>query len=253
MAQKYNTKNIIHNFIADFQKQHPEDSIIVEGILLFGSFVNPKNLSKNSDMDLYLVIKNKGYRYRGVKLIDNIEVDYFVNPWQQLRKDFEDAKSNIKKTGLYMLAEGKILLDKNDNLKKLKQESKQYIKSELKKPTSDVLITFFKYFIDDYLKDIEDSYQKKQWFAWQYNMDLLLNYLIESFCKKNQIELVKPKYQKDKIAKQDKRFVKLYEDFVKTDSRDKKMQRIKKFSSYVIENFGGTLSLEWELISPTIK
>jgi hypothetical protein len=68
-----------------------------------------------------------------------------------------------------------------------------------------------KYFIQDYLKDIDDGLTDHDHFSWQYNIATLINYLIEVFCEFHEIPLVKQKYQGEEIAKKDKKFTKLYD------------------------------------------
>jgi len=246
MHQAKKPNFIIRKFIKQFIENHKEDNIKIEGIILFGSYAYPKKISKNSDLDLYLVIKNNGKRYRGIKYIDNVEVDYFINPFIQLESDFENAINSSKKTIIFMLADGKILKDSGNKINKLKKRAKELIKKENKQGLPKFMLTFVKYFIDDYLKDIKDNYNEKDFFAWQYNKNLLLNYLIEVFCKNKKILLVKPKYQKEEIKKRDQNFVKLYESISNEKNNQEQMAKIKKLSEYVLDSLGGKLPREWE-------
>lgn len=246
-------EQIIKNFINQFKTKHSKDNIEVIGILGFGSSFNQKNLSPNSDLDIYIVIKNIGKRYRGIMLIDNIEIDYFINPIEQLKADWEKVRNKIviKKTIAYMLKDGKIILDQNNELKKMQEEARKFLKDELKiNGISDYMLVLGKYFIEDYLKDIEDSLIDKNIFSWQYNANSLLNYLIEVFCQFHRIPLVKLKYQGMEIAKRDKKFIELYKLIAKTSSIKEKSKRIKKLALYCLESLGGKLPREWELESP---
>lgn len=242
--------SIIKNFIKKFKKQHPDDLIIIEGVLLAGSYAFPNKLSKNSDLDLFLVIKDAAKRYRGMKKINDIDVDYFINPIQQLKIDFKKAKKSNSKVFLYVLANGKILLDKNNELLDLQKEAKKCLKQQIEDgmPNSDLKL--IKYFIDDYLRDIEDDYANKDDFALQYDTCLLLNYLVEVLCKYNHIPQVKPKYQKAEIIKKYQQFVELYEKIGRINLKEEKIEQIKKLSEYVIDSLGGRLPEEWEVESP---
>jgi len=245
-------KQIIYKFIKQFKDSHPKDKIDVIEIIGFGSIFSEKKLSPNSDFDIYIVIKNIGKRYRGNMFIDGIEIDYFVNPIEQLKADFERVKNKsiVKKTICYILRDGKIFLDKNGELKKLKKEAREFLKNDLKNSTlSNAKLVIAKYFISDYLKDIEDCFINKDVFSWQYNIATLLNYLIEIFCQFHKIPLIKQKYQCEEIAKKDKKFIKLYEMIAKTSSIEEKNLRIKKLALYVLKSLGGKLSKEWELES----
>ncbi len=245
-------KNIINKFIDQFKIKHSNYKIEIVGIFGFGSRFEQKTVYPNSDLDIYLVIKNIGKRFRGITHIDKIEIDYFVNPIEQLKTDWEKVKNGavVKKTIAYMLKDGKIILDSNNELKNLQAQAKKFLKDELKNNnlTKSTIISV-KYFIEDYIKDIEDSLSNNDIFSWQYNTTSLLNYLIEVFCRFHKISLVKQKYQGAEIAKQDKKFVKLYEAIATASSREVKFKKIQNLVLYCLKSFGGKLPEEWEIES----
>lgn len=241
---------IIDKFISQFKAKHHEDNITVVGILGFGSGFSQKKISPRSDLDVYVVIKNIGKRYRGAMLVDDVEVDYFVYPLEQLKADWEEVKSKAipRLTFAYMLRDGRIIKDKNDALKRLQADARKFLRNELiKGKITHPLLIINKYFINDYVKDIEDSLQDKNMFSWQYNANLLLNDLIVIFCQFHHIPLVKPKYQNWEIAKKDVTFVSMYESIVKALTVKERTKRIKKLASYCLKSLGGPLPREWEL------
>lgn len=67
-------------------------------------------------------------------IIDEMEIDYFVNPIKQLGQNWKNFKKGImhKNTILYMLKDGKIILDKNNQLKRMKDDAKNFFKKKLK-------------------------------------------------------------------------------------------------------------------------
>ncbi|MBU4142740.1 hypothetical protein KJ590_01930 [Patescibacteria group bacterium] len=242
-------KDLIDKFIKVFKDRHPQDNIEIEGIFLTGSFLNNKKLSKNFDLDLFLVIKNIGKRFRGVFHVDGVEIDYFINPFEQVVDDFEKAKKASKKTTVHILAGAQILQDKDNGLERLKNQAQEFLGQEVAGMMLDFARTMSRYFVNDYLKDLEDCYEDKDVFAWQYNKNLFLNYLVEIFCQRKNILLVKPKYQKEEIAKKDDRFVGLYEKVARASFGEKKNEQIKKLAEYVMESLGGQLPEDWELES----
>lgn len=246
-------KLLINKFINQFKAKHTKDNIKVIAILGFGSSFDYKKIRANSDLDLYVVIKDIGKRYRGIMFVDNTEVDYFVYPLEQLKADWKKVKNKIipRLTTAYMLRDGQIILDKSGELEKMRIEAREFLKNELVK--SDMprpLLIINKYFINDYLKDIADSQRDKNIFSWQYNVSLLLNNLIDIFCQFHKIPLVKPKYQSREIAKKDAKFVELYELVTEATSIKERTKRIKKLASYCLESLGGQLPREWELERP---
>lgn len=249
MSNLDKVQNLIDRFVKIFKDKHQQDNIDIEGIFLTGSFLDPKRFSKNSDMDLFLIVKNTGKRYRGVAHIDGVEIDYFINPLEQIAGDLEKAKEAPKKTMAHILAGAEIILDKNAGLDRLKVRAKELLAQETGSVMPEFARTLSKYSIDDYLKDLEDGLEDGDVFAWQYNKNLFLNYLLEVFCRQENILLVKPKYQKEEIIKKDARFIELYEKAAQASFGEEKNEQIKKLAEYVMDKLGGHLPEDWEMES----
>jgi hypothetical protein len=180
--------------------------------------------------------------------VDGVEIDYFVNPIEQLQKEFEIAKKSQKKTVLFMLANGKILQDKENQLQELQTEAIKIIKNGPDK-MSKYQIHMAKYFISDYMNDIKDANDEEDDFSWQRNIDLLLDYLVETICKFHRIYITKPKYQKEELEKVDVKFVELYEKIANTNSKEEKQKSIEELAHYVVRELGKDLDKEWEIVS----
>ncbi len=247
---EYAYQHIIDKFIDSFKNKHANDNINVTGILVFGSSLSYKELPQRSDIDLYLVIENNGKRYRGISVIDGIEVDYFVNPIEQLKLDYENTKKAPKKTVLFMLANGKILRDSNKELESFQSEARDFLQSISKNDMPSFMITFTKYFIEDYLKDIYDNLEDQNDFALHYNIDLLCTYLLETICQIHHLTIEKPKYLTKKINDKDPQFVEIYEKVKNAKNNHDAVEQIAQLSEYVLEKLGGKLPNEWEIESP---
>ncbi len=252
---KKELKNIVDKFLQEFAVKHSD--VEVESILVFGSVLCEEYFYERSDIDLYIVIKNNGKRYRGIMIIDDREVEYFVNPIEQLNDDFENAikipasagmTNHSQMTILNMLVDGELLQDKDGQVAKLQKRAQNIVSAGGKK-MSDYQIHMAKYFINDYVNDLKDSDDNMTDFAWQRNVDLLLNYLVETVCAFHQIHITKAKYQKEELGKVDKEFVTLYEKIANTNFKKETQESIQKLAQYVIEKLGGDLEKEWEIIS----
>ncbi len=252
---KIELKSIVDKFLQEFLTKHSD--LKVESVLVFGSVLCGEYFFERSDIDLYIVIKNNGKRYRGIMIIDDREVEYFVNPIEQLIGDFENAikipasagmTNTSQMTILNMLSSSELLQDKYGQVAKLQKRAQDIINIGGEK-MSDYQIHMAKYFINDYMNDLKDSDDNMTDFAWQRNVDLLLNYLVETVCAFHQIHITKAKYQKEELEKVDKEFVALYEKVANTNSKKEKQENIQKLAQYVIEKLGGDLEKEWEIIS----
>lgn len=126
----------------------------IVGILVSGSYVS-NTLSKNSDLDLFIVTEETGWREKGVKYFNGVEVEYFLQPHKQVEKYFAMESEGNKRTTLSLFKKGKILYDPKSKMSTLVAKAKKLADKalpKLPKPRIDSI----KYFIQDDLKDLED-------------------------------------------------------------------------------------------------
>ncbi|OGF19644.1 hypothetical protein A3I35_01575 [Candidatus Falkowbacteria bacterium RIFCSPLOWO2_02_FULL_45_15] len=248
-----NNEDIIKKFLLFFREKHTDDAIEVVGIIGFGSRFHRAKASPASDLDVYVVIKNIGKRYRGMTKVERVAVDYFVNPIERLRLDWNNFKMKTVpyRTIAYLLRDGSIIQDTDDRaLQSLQQEVRAFLEQEEKEGImTEAATVTAKYFISDYLKDLDDCWHKKDMFAWHYTMNSLLQYIVEIFCRFHRIALVKHKYQKKKIERKDSRFIELYEAVARAESLQQRHEAVNTLSRYCVERMGGPLPEEWELES----
>lgn len=216
----------------------------LQGIIVTGSLIK-KQLSKNSDIDVFMLIKDNGKRIRGSKTIDGIEIEYFMNPRRQIEADMAKEIKMSKKITLEILNDGKIVYDKKGDFSVLKNQAQKILKKKL--IITKLNLFSFKYFISDYLKDIEDNYLDKDYLALLHNTTLLLNHIIEGYCKLKNIRYIKPKYLWKEIAKKDKKIIKLMEGIYFAGNPEIKLATIKKLSNYVLKKFGGPLPENYKI------
>lgn len=218
------------------------------GILLTGS-LSKKILSKNSDIDLFILVKDRGKRIRGIEIVNGIEVEYFINPPKQLESDMERERAQQKKITLNIFKDGKILYDKNGSLKKLQKKALLILNE--KSDVSEFNIFSFKYFISDYLKDIDDDLSNKDYIALEYDINLLTLHILEGFCKIKKWPLRKPKYMREDLLKKDRQFARLFENLAKAKRTGGKIRALHRLAKYVLERSGGGLEKTYEIKSQT--
>ena len=125
------------------------------GILVSGSYVTGQ-LSKNSDIDLFVVMKDVNWREKGIKMFHGVEVEYFLQPYSQVLNYFESESTILKRTTINMFSSGKILFDPQQKVKELVRIAKRLSVQKLPAiPKSKIDI--MKYFIEDNLKDLSDA------------------------------------------------------------------------------------------------
>jgi len=133
-----------------FSQQEEVDAILIVGSTVFGE------LHQNSDVDIYIILDQAvDYRERGNFYVDQIEIEYFKNPPQQIRAYFESEKNNPHTA--HMLATGEIVYSKSDEVFPLVQEAKKIINAGRPHPDGQQ-IELMKYKLDDLGKDLKDCW-----------------------------------------------------------------------------------------------
>ena len=225
------------------EKQSKNPNVIA--VLVSGSYIHSKP-DKNSDLDVYVLLKESKTRERGNTWINNIEIEYFINPVKQVRHYF---KTEIDQPSTaHMFANSKILYKKGNAVNELIKEAKRIIKKPTKK-MSKIDIEFAKYFIDDMEKDLEDVYLKKDKFAFFEVANEILGKSLELFFKIKRKTKEKSKRLKAQLKTLDKKFANLYSSAITETNMDKKYKKVKKLAQYVEDYFGGKRPKEWKITS----
>lgn len=104
-----------------------------EGAILSGSYAVGAQ-SKNSDIDIMIVLSDKTkWWQRGNLVVDGVLIEYIADPAPMWKKTFEDDYISGNKVSANMFAIGKILLDKNGVVAKLKEEAEAVMRKPFKK------------------------------------------------------------------------------------------------------------------------
>jgi len=131
----------------------------VVGIVVCGSYITG-NPTKHSDIDIQIVLK-KGckWRERGNKIIDGFLMEYFANPPERTVKYFEEDWKIRRMITAHMFATGKIILEKNDETKKLVKIAKKYLnKNTNSMPKAKIELA--KYHLFDGLDNLQEIHFK---------------------------------------------------------------------------------------------
>lgn len=113
----------IDKFIEEMKYKEDEHFL---GVYFYGSCLSGFNNS-NSDIDLHIVFDNSNetHIYRGVYYIDNNKIEYFEKPINDLYLSVDNDILDRNIAWKNMLAESKIIYDKNGELKKLQEYAKE--------------------------------------------------------------------------------------------------------------------------------
>jgi predicted nucleotidyltransferase len=226
-----------------FVDKHKKNPNIL-AVLVSGSYIH-STPDKNSDLDVYVLLEKAKMRERGNTWINGVEIEYFINPVNQVRYYF---KTEIPHYTAHMFANSKILYQKNKTIDHLIKEAKFILKKKL--PAMKKMdLEFARYSIDDTQKDLEDVYLKKDIFAFSLIANNLLQECLDLFFKHHRISKEKSKRLQEHLKSIDKNFEKLYTSALIEKDIDKQYKNINNLVNYTEKLIGGKRPKEWILRS----
>lgn len=232
----------IYNNIAYEYKQ--DNNVI--GILLFGSVAKNKS-DKYSDIDIYILLKNKGKYSRLNFIKEGYRIDILFNTIEEINSYINREKNSIKRNVSHMLAYGKIIYQMNNNLTKILVSAKTNLKLKTKYKIGEILM--HKYSIDDFWGEVKRDIENKNYIAFGLDSGFLINNIIELVLKLNGSFFGQPNEMVETLNKIDPEFSKKIENFYKTENIQKKKNILSELVKYVYKKSDGPLPKKWMLDS----
>jgi predicted nucleotidyltransferase len=165
--------------------------------LITGSYFNNK-LSKNSDIDIFIIIKNQERGKKGVKIIRKVKISFFVNPLKFVKRLLKEEKNAFKRTTAEILFFSDCIYGQ-ETLKKLKEEANKVLQSKLPK-LSKREIYYYGWKLYDKLVAFDRDIEKTQ---KEYLKNDLLWYCIDIYFKVKRTYKPHTKYVLTKIRELD--------------------------------------------------
>jgi len=244
MAQNQKTKfNKALKIFVDRYKKDPN----VLAVIVFGSYIHLK-FDKNSDLDVCVILEKAKIRERGNTWVNGVEIEYFINPVNQIRRYFAiDAKNKTSRT-VHMYANSIVIYKKGNLINQLIKEAKTII-GEKPPAINNKEIELAKYSLDDIQKDLNDVYFKKDIFAFYLIANEILTECLRVFYRFKRIKKEKPKEMQEHLRNLDGKFEILFCKAVTIQDIDKKYRAINVLVNYVENLIGGKRAKEWKLRS----
>lgn len=220
-----------------------KDSNVI-GIIVTGSVIH-STPDKNSDLDVYVILKESKNRERGNTRINGIEIEYFINPVKQVSYYLTNE---LWKHTAHMLSHWVIIHQKDKIIDKLIKDAKKTLNAKL--PALDkVKKELAKYFLDDRKKDLEDALIKKDVFAFLSLANDLLNRSLDTFYNVHRLPQEKIKRLYNQIKSIDHKFANLYWKALSESDMKQKYKLLLKLITYTENLLWGKRAKEWKLIS----
>lgn len=232
----------------------------VTGIIVCGSYITG-NPSKHSDIDLHIILKRGcKWRERGNKIANKILIEYFANPPEQIEKYMLNDYKNRRQMDAHMFATGKIILDKEGEVKKLKEIAKQYL-NKIYEEIPNFKIELSKYHLFDMADNLEEVYGRKT-SDFKFVYYNFLNKIFETYSEfikfvkigenKTYRFLTDKKDQKKYLISEfpDKKFKKMFIKAIEEEKDKRKLEIFKKLTKHVQNKMGGFNIDGWKIRSP---
>ncbi|MHA2251887.1 MAG: nucleotidyltransferase domain-containing protein [Candidatus Kariarchaeaceae archaeon] len=231
---------ILDNFTQSFRN---DENVIA--VLLTGSYAHSKP-SKNSDLDVYIILFESEWRERGNTFAKGYEIEYFINPLIQVYETLERDKDQLRPTTAHLLKFSKILYLNDsfvDDFNKLLETASSIYNSRLPK-VSTKYIEIAKYSLDDSLKDLDDVQQHNDLIAYTVITNDLIRKSIEVFYKLKQVKQDKSKSMNNQLNTLDPSFNRLLSS---VSEQNYSYNSLADLVGYVESLLGGKRTKEWKL------
>jgi predicted nucleotidyltransferase len=227
----------------------------VEGILVTGSYTT-SFFTENSDIDIYIVLsRGIKWRERGNVVVDNVLIEYFANPVEQILSYFKKEHEENERTTARMFAMGRIVYDRSGVVKELKEIARRWLRKKFKRMSA-FEREIAKYCIWDMLDELK-SVSKRGGFNYALTYANLLIFILRTYARALRTEV--PPISKIDIYLKCERWRREYkfqefpdkkfaEMFVSC-ARSYNLDEIEHLCFYVLDKLGGFDINGWKLRS----
>ncbi len=241
-----NLKSKFDDALKQFVERHRKNPNVL-AILVSGSYIHSKP-DKNSDLDVYIVLEKAKMRERGNAWINGVEIEYFINPVNQVRYYLKTEVGDKAPSTAHMFANSIVLYQKGKTINELIKEAKAIIRKKTPKMNR-IEVEFARYGLDDTRKDLEDVYLKKDIFAFSIVANDLLSECVKIFYRIHRIPKEKSKRLRADLKKLDVKFEKLFSEAIQEKDMTKKYKAVNKVVDYIENLIGGKRPKTWKLRS----
>jgi len=236
-------EKFIQKICNDVVKQYKQDKNVL-GILLFGSAARNK-FDKYSDVDIYVLLDKKGKFSRSNFVKNGLRVDIIFNTIEEAKNYLKEDSNNLRRITSHMLANGKILFQRQRNLENIQTIAKNNLKLKTKYKKSEILM--HKYSIDDFWGEVQRDIENKDHLAFGIDSHLLISNIVELFLKLNGEFLRQPNEMMKVLKKLDRKFSGQIENFYKASNIQNKKQILLNLVEYIYKKSKGPLPPKWFL------
>ena len=234
-------KKIIKKICNELVNKYRNDDNVL-GIALFGSAARGK-INQYSDIDIYILLRQKGPYSRINSKKDNIRVDILLDSIKEAEEFLEEDRHNIKRNTSHMLAYARVLYQKGSDLDQIITKAKQNLTLPTHYTKSEILM--HKYSIDDFWGEVQRDADNKDYIAFGLDSQLLINNIVELFLKLHGEFQGQPNEMYKTLSRLDNKFADKIDSFYKAGTIEARKEILGELVTYIFEKSQGPLPEKW--------
>jgi len=210
----------------------------VEGVLLFGSVAEGK-VTKRSDIDIMVMVKERRPYYRDCKFVEGIWLEQYFNTYENLKSTIERKEL----THVYMFKDGKILHDPRGKMAELKQTATRIVEGykvseeDLEKERLQIQLL-----IDDLL-DMYEMGDLDSAIFYMYDNQHIVLYKLFTMIDNRFLPKFKEIYSRfDELTVKPSNFNQLIRDVFFAFEPEKRLKSFLELANWTLQKLGGRLA-----------
>lgn len=216
----------------------------VIGVMLFGSYASGR-VDAFSDIDVYVLLRQSGKVDRRGFFIGSKQVDVLFDSLQSVKAFLQQDHGALRRPTSQMLAFGKILFERTDDLRKLQQQAQRNLLTKSTLTKNERLM--HAYSLQDFFDELQRDAKKEDAFLFAQDLSLFVNNAIECVLHKQGSYLRRTDETRVVLRQLDPAFVRFLEKVYRAESMDKKIRQVKTLLVYLVKNYGCQLPKRWSI------
>lgn len=233
----------IEKIYTDITDEYKKDRNVL-GVALFGSVARGLN-DQYSDIDIYVVMKNKSDISRKSYVVDGVRVEVLIDSFVEIMQYLETEQYSLHRNVSQMFAFANVIYEGSNILSEIIEFAKMNIKQRTKYTKAEILMNI--YSIDDFYSDMGRSYRYNDVISFELNSGLIIKNLIELFLKIRGGYLKQPNEMSDYLYGLDNKFGDMLNGYYHLIDLNERFEFMAEIIAYIYKHSHGSLPEKWEI------
>lgn len=233
----------IKKIYTDIADEYKKDRNVL-GVALFGSVARGLN-DEYSDIDIYVVMKNKSDISRKSYVVDGVRVEVLIDSFVDIMQYLETEQYSLYRNVSQMFTFANVIYENSNILSEIIEFAKKNIKQRTKYTKAEILMN--KYSIDDFYSDMGRSYRYNDVISFELNSGLIIKNLIELFLKIKGGYLKQPNEMSDYIYGLDSEFGDMLNRYYLLIDLNDRYEFMSEIIAHIYIHSHGSLPEKWEV------